>query len=50
MEVPDFKKGKGRFISNLPEIQVDYPNKAPITDFLRTFTILDLQDPTSTDE
>ena len=50
MEVPDFKKGKGRFISSLPSNQADELNKAPSTDFHRTFTILDLDDPTPSEE
>lgn len=50
MEVPDFKKGKGRFISSLPSNQADELNKAPCTDFLRTFTVLDLDDPTPSEE
>jgi hypothetical protein len=48
LEVPEFKKAKGRFISSLISNKADDLNKPLCTDFLRTFTIIDLEDPTST--
>jgi len=50
LEVPDFKNGKGRFFSSSSETKADDSNKSQCTDRVQKFTIIDLDDPASTQE